>query len=212
MYKQSLRPLIILDFDGTLLFIERLLEDMARIAKTSWDIQPDRFHETYEPAKTEVGSYSIFDHLRLLGIKDEDEAERVLKEDLIGEDYGYTDVPSAIERFLEMGDVIVWTLGSPRFQNLKRELCPSIKTIPFIITEEQKRGLPKEVERLDEGGVYEGSLYRQVISVDNNPRNFMEGAPTWLRQIRILRPEAHHSDIPTPSGVEEVASLAKIVI
>jgi len=121
-------------------------------------------------------------------------------------------VCKAIENFKNNSDVIIWTLGHPRFQEFKRSLVPCLAGIPFLANEANKTTFPQEVGLDESGAIYNGRKYSSIVLIDDRPRNFLANPPKFIRQIRVKYPGDRYGDIPTPAGVEEVASLKDIKI
>lgn len=201
--------LVILDFDSTLFSVEQFIEDLPKVIEEQCGIPAERYHATYEEAKKASGSYSIYDHITLLGISVA-EAERILVPAFFKNNYAYPGLKETLERFKKTADLVIWTLGHPRFQQFKRSLIPYLADIPFLADEASKVTFPKEIILEGDHATYRGENYKKIIMIDDRPRNFLENPLAYMRQIRVRYPGGRYSAIETPKGVEEVTSLTEI--
>lgn len=201
--------LVILDFDNTLFNVGDFLADFGHVAEVECGIAPKKFHGTYESARKASGSYNGYDHLWLLGVSVK-EAERILSPAFFRKDYTCPGVCGAIAQFENQADLVIWTLGHPRFQEFKRSLIPCLADIPLIAGEAAKSTFPKEIELGDKQAHYNGRDYSKLVMIDDHPRNFLVSPPSYMRQIRVRAPEGRYSSIETPQGVEEVSNISDI--
>ncbi len=203
--------LVILDFDSTLFNVEKFLVDLPKIIEEQCEVPVERFHATYEQVKKDSGSYNLHDHLTLLGVSIA-HAEHILTPAFFSGDYAYPGLKEDIERFKKSADLVIWTLGNPRFQNFKRSLIPFLEGIPFLIDEMTTEIFPKEITLESDHAQYNGGSYKKLVMIDDRPRNFHTNPPSYLRQIRVKYPNGRYSYIETPAGVEEVISLNEITL
>lgn len=203
------QQLVILDFDSTLFSVEKFIDDLPKVIEAQCGIPAERYHATYEEAKKASGSYSIYDHITLLGVSVA-EAERILTPAFFPHDYACPGLKETLERFKQNADLVIWTLGHPRFQQFKRSLIPYLADIPLIADEASKVTFPKEIVLEADHAVYHDLHYTKIVMIDDRPRNFLENPPAYMRQIRVRYPSGRYSAIDTPRGVEEVTSLTEI--
>jgi len=201
--------LVILDFDSTLFSVEKFIEDLPKVIEEQCSIPAERYHATYQGAKKASGSYSIYDHITLLGVSVA-EAERILVPAFFKNDYAYPGLKETLERFKKSADLVIWTLGHPRFQQFKRSLIPHLADIPFLADEASKVNFSKEITLKVDHALYHGHSYKKIVMIDDRPRNFLSNPPLYMRQIRVRYPGGRYSAIDTPQGVEEVTSLTEI--
>ena len=207
--------LVILDFDSTLFSVEKFIDDLPNVVEELCDIPATRFHETYEQAKKKSGSYNFYDHSTILGISLAD-AEHILTPAHFIRDYSYPGLCETIERFKKNADMIIWTLGHPRFQNFKKSLILCIADIPFLaeekVNERSKGDLPHQIILTPEHAMYNDKIYKKVVMIDDRPRNFFNNPQSYMRQIRVRYLDGRYSHIETPAGVEEVTNLTEITV
>ena len=203
--------LVILDFDSTLFNVRLFLADLTNLLAKKFDINLERFDVTYEQMRTAGGGYSTYDHMKFLGLP-KAEIDALLDKKSFPNEYAYQGVTEAIAKFQKTSDVIIWTLGDARFQEFKRAFIPALKNVAFIITHDKSAKLPDEIVRKEDGVQYNSKLYKSVVLIDDNPKNFFDSPPIYLRQIRVRYPGGRYSKIETPKGVEEAANLADIVL
>jgi FMN phosphatase YigB (HAD superfamily) len=206
------KPLFILDLDRTIFDTSRFFEDIKAALHRTHRLDINEFTNTYNAfIEPQVGYDPHGHHGKLLGLTP-DQLDEVIKQELDDRDYAFPDAAAWLEQHHE-DDVVVITMGRPRYQELKFHHCAPVRDLPKIVVATNK-GLV--IRRHIEGraGEYDLSFldtHDHITLIDDSVDTFTAlGQAARITGIRIARPGQKWADLPTPPGIRHITSFGEL--
>jgi hypothetical protein len=211
------RHLYILDFDRTLFDTHRFFEDMQSALRRTHQLNTKAFIDTFETfMEPKTGGYDPHrHHEHLLGLT-ADELDEVISHELDGRDYTFPDAAQWLDRHIhdQMEDLIVVTMGRPRYQALKFRHARETQSLHKIVVNTNKGALIRH-HLTEGGGEYDlhflDKPYEQMTLIDDSADTFTAlGAIDKITGIRIARPGQKYTEIPTPPHIRHITSFGEL--
>ncbi len=170
------RRLYILDFDRTIFDTLLFYTDIASVMQAKHDLDLDLFKQTYEQFfDAESGGYDIHaHHTNFVGIT-ADEFDDVITNNLAGRDYRFADAAVWMDRRDPSDDLIIITMGIPRYQKLKFAHCSGLDGLTKVIVPSNKGALLRrhlEGEDTSHNLSFLDKPDRQLLLIDDSAETF----------------------------------------
>jgi hypothetical protein len=211
------KRLYLLDFDRTLFDNHRFFEDFKSALNRTHKLDLGEFTRTWEAYyEPEAGGYNPHRHHQdLLGLTP-DELDEVITSELGHTNYLFPDARQWLSRHMPNPDedLIVVTMGHPRYQKLKFSHTPDIKPLRKVVVRTNKGAIIRR--HLNEGAGEYGldfldQHYESISLIDDSADTFTAlGQTDRISGIRIARPGEKYSDIPTPPYVRHITSFGDL--
>jgi hypothetical protein len=211
------RDLYILDFDRTLFDTRRFVDDMKAALGRTHQLDAQAYSDTFATFfDLETGGYDPHrHHEKLLGLS-ADELDRVVSTELDGQDYTFPDAAAWLHRHMQAPaeDLIVITMGRPRYQALKFDHAATCGSLRKIVVATNKGDIIRR--HLAEGGGEYGmdfldEPYGRITLIDDSADTFAAlGSTDRITGIRIARPGQKYTELPTPPHVRHITSFGEL--
>jgi phosphoserine phosphatase len=210
------RSLFILDFDRTIFDTKRFYTDVATVMQTEHHLDVDLLKRTYDAFfDPEAGGYNIHaHHEHLLGLT-ADQFDETIRHHLGNHDYRFPDAAAWMDEHRETDDdLVIITMGLPRYQKLKFAHCSGLDGITKVIMPSNKGALLKRHIK-GEDTTHDFSFldqpYDHTYLIDDSAETFTAlGVEPTITGIRLVREGQRYSTIPTPPGIREIKSFGDL--
>jgi hypothetical protein len=211
------RSLYILDFDRTLFDTYRFFRDIVQALQRTHTLDLAQFDATYhsfiEPA---TGGYDPHAHHgHLLGLSAH-ELDAIITHELGDANYLFPDADDWLQRHLHDPDtdLIIVTVGRPRYQELKFHHAPTVTPLRKIVVQTNKGRLIHD-HLAHRGGDYGLDFldqpYETITLIDDAADTFTALGPTdRITGIRIARPGEKYSDRPAPPHIRQITNFGDL--
>jgi FMN phosphatase YigB (HAD superfamily) len=211
------RSLYILDLDRTLFDTHRFFRDIMHTLQRTHSLDMAQFDATYrafiEPASGGYDPHAHHEHL--LGITAH-ELDELITQELGDTSYLFPDADEWLKRHIKNPDIdlVVVTMGRPRYQELKFHHAPTIKPLRKVVVRTNKGEVFRH--HLENGASQYGLdfldyPYEQITLIDDAVGTFTAlGNTPRITGIRIARPGEKYSDLPTPPHVREITNFGEL--